>query len=116
MQHCLAPSVKETDWESIVNLYDRLLLRHQSPVYMLNRAIALGQSGDIEGAMQQLESLKKGQERKNYLLLDCAIAHTHQLRGDREKAITAYRSVLTNKSAAHEKALLERKIRELEEE
>ena len=53
MQHCIAPSVEATDWGTIVRLYSRLLQLRESPIYTLNRAIAVGQSGNTREAMSQ---------------------------------------------------------------
>ncbi len=113
MQHCIAPSVQETDWDAIARLYSRLLQIHQSPIYVLNRAIAIGQTGETETAMEQLQQLKSRKEMLDYLLLDCAIARIHELDGDRESAINAYLDALGKKPAPHEKSLLERKLRAL---
>ena len=45
MQHCVSASVETTDWSAIVGLYDRLLQLRDSPIYALNRAIAVAQGG-----------------------------------------------------------------------
>ena len=50
--HCSAESVETTDWSSIVKLYDVLLDLHPSPIYRLNRAIALGQNGELQAALR----------------------------------------------------------------
>ncbi len=39
--HCIAPSVAETDWSAILDLYGTLIELKPSPIYQLNRAIAL---------------------------------------------------------------------------
>lgn len=113
MQHCIAPSVEATDWSTIVQLYSRLLLLRDSPIYALNRAIAIGQAGDMHEAMSQLESLRDRKHMKNYLLLDCAIARIYELEGRKACAINSYLDAMTKKPAPHEKALLECKLRKL---
>ena len=113
MQHCIAHSVEATDWGYIVQLYDRLLQLRPSPIYELNRAIALGQSGNTREAMSQLESLRSRQIMQNYLLLECASARIHELEGDTAAAIDAYLAALSKATAVHEKQLLKRKLREL---
>ncbi len=113
MQHCISPSVEATDWDTIVRLYSRLLQLRESPIYTLNRAIAMGQAGDTREAMAQLESLRSRADMKNYLLLDCASARIHELEGNTERAIDAYLVALSKAVAPHEKELLERKLRKL---
>ncbi|WP_339735651.1 sigma-70 family RNA polymerase sigma factor [uncultured Gimesia sp.] len=115
MQHCIAPSVAETDWGTIVLLYSRLMQLRESPVYALNRAIAVGQAGDTREALLQLQSLQSREEMQNYLLLDCAFARIHELEGNTQDAIDAYLRALSKTVAPHEKELLERKLRRLSE-
>ena len=113
MQHCIAPSVETTDWSTIVRLYGRLLQLRDSPIYALNRAIAIGQAGDTHAAMSQLQSLRDREDMKQYLLLDCAIARIHELEGNKDNAINSYLDALAKKAAPHEKELLECKLRKL---
>jgi RNA polymerase sigma factor (sigma-70 family) len=113
MQHCIAPSLEATDWSIIVQLYSRLLQLRESPIYTLNRAIAVGQAGDTREGLAQLQALRDREDMKNYLLLDCAIARMHELEGNNEIAIDCYLGALAKQAAPHEKELLERKLRKL---
>ncbi|MDF1745414.1 MAG: sigma-70 family RNA polymerase sigma factor [Gimesia sp.] len=115
MQHCIAPSVEETNWDTIVILYSRLLQLRESPIYTLNRAIAVGQAGHTREAMAQLQSLQNHEEMKHYLLLDCALARMYELDGNTAKAIDSYLIALPKAVAPHEKELLEKKLRKLTE-
>jgi RNA polymerase sigma-70 factor (ECF subfamily) len=40
--HSRAGNAAQTDWRTIVELYDELLEHHPSPIVALNRAIAIG--------------------------------------------------------------------------
>jgi len=111
MQHCTSRSVETTDWGTIVELYSRLLQLRDSPVYKLNQAIAIGQAGELDKAMSQLDSLRSRKEMKNYLLLDCATARIHELEGNPERAVECYLSAMSKAVAPHEKKLLEGKLR-----
>ncbi|MCZ6836675.1 MAG: RNA polymerase subunit sigma-70, partial [Planctomycetota bacterium] len=84
-----------------------------SPIYALNRAIAMGQAGDTHEAMSQLQSLRDREDMKKYLLLDCAIARMYELEGRKDDAINCYLDALAKKVAPHEKELLECKLRKL---
>jgi RNA polymerase sigma-70 factor (ECF subfamily) len=54
--HPRAPRAEDTDWKSIVSLYDKLLSLRPSPIVGLNRAIAIAQ---FEGPERGLEELGK---------------------------------------------------------
>ena len=56
-RHCTAPSVPETDWPGIVELYDLLYARRPSPVVALNRAIAVGEARGAEAGLRELNAL-----------------------------------------------------------
>jgi len=113
MQHCISPGVEATDWDTIVRLYSRLLQLRESPLYALNRAIAVGQAGDTREALAQLQSLRHRKDVQNYLLLDCAFARIHELEGNTQSAIDCYRLALSKAGAPHEKELLESKLHKL---
>lgn len=110
LQHCRASSVAETDWSTIVRLYDQLLVLCDSPVYALNRAIARGQAGDTAAAFADIESVRKRGEMASYFLLDCAKGRLHELENNPAKAVDCYRAAMACEIAPHERALLERKI------
>ena len=113
MQHCLAPSVQGTDWHLIIRLYTRLLRIHDSPIYSLNRAIAVGQAGETGTAISQLRSLRTRHELKNYLLLDCALGRMHELEGDVASATDAYLAAVSKAVAPHEQSFVEKKLQKL---
>jgi RNA polymerase sigma factor (sigma-70 family) len=52
--HARAPRAEDTDWKSIVSLYDKLLSLRPSPVVGLNRAIAIAQ---LEGPERGIEEM-----------------------------------------------------------
>ena len=117
MLHCRADSVAETDWPQIVRLYDDLLELLDSPIYALNRAIALGEAGEPERALEVLAALRHRKELRRYPLVGCAIARIHSSRGDIEQARRALEQVLASGEAAeHERALVRRKLEALTEQ
>ena len=113
--HSVSPSVAETDWERIRKLYDRLLEAIDSPLYILNRAIARGQAGAPKAALAELEALRARPEFRDYFLLDCALARMHELAGHTPEALACYRGATASDLAPHERALVERKIARLRE-
>jgi RNA polymerase sigma-70 factor (ECF subfamily) len=55
-EHCLAPSLKETRWDKIVEAYELLEHIAASPMYSLNRAIALAEWKGPEAGIALLKS------------------------------------------------------------
>jgi RNA polymerase sigma-70 factor (ECF subfamily) len=58
-QHAVAESAQSTGWSRIVELYDRLLVVHPSPVVRLNRAVALFRVSGPESGLAGLEGLER---------------------------------------------------------
>ncbi|HEX3431482.1 MAG TPA: DUF6596 domain-containing protein [Rhizomicrobium sp.] len=55
--HANAASIKETDWHSIVGLYDLLMAQNPSPIIALNRAIAVAQSESAERGLEEIAAI-----------------------------------------------------------
>ena len=113
LTHCHAASVAETDWPLIVRYYDALLAIHDSPLYILNRAIARGEAGEVDIALSELESIRGLREMRGYFLLDCAVGRLHELGSNTAAAIEAYSAARAAAAAPHERALLEKKLVQL---
>ncbi len=86
LYHCGAPSFAQTNWRAIVALYDTLLQMHRSPVYRLNRAIALAQVEGPEAGIRALEEAAGAAELERYHLLDAALGELHRRAGRLEEA------------------------------
>ncbi len=111
MQHCQAKSVESTNWPVIVQLYEKLGRMNNSPIYVLNMAIARAQSGDIKTAFKDLANISEHPDMADYYLLDCARARFHEMQGDNNSAIDCYLVALHRENLApHERALLKKKI------
>ena len=63
--HCAASTYGETNWNGILQEYDKLTQIDHSPVVMLNRAVALSK---VEGANNAIDALDKIHELKDYHL------------------------------------------------
>jgi RNA polymerase sigma-70 factor (ECF subfamily) len=55
--HADAPTVEETDWPQIIDLYDQLLAVAPTPVVALNRAIAIGEVHGPTAALALVDEL-----------------------------------------------------------
>jgi RNA polymerase sigma-70 factor (ECF subfamily) len=110
--HASAASVDETDWRRIASLYGALMELAPSPVVALNRAVAVGEAGDLGEGLALIDSIE-GLER--YHLLYAARADLLRRLGRVPEALDAYRRALTLTGNPAERAFLERRIGELEE-
>jgi RNA polymerase sigma factor (sigma-70 family) len=72
--HCSAPDYESTDWKSILALYDRLVETDNSPVVLLNRAVALSKVEGAEIAIEELQKLQNIPSLKSYHLLYAVMA------------------------------------------
>jgi len=72
--HCTAPDYQSTDWNSILSLYDKLLLLDHSPVVQMNRAIALSKAVGLEEAISELKNMKDSPLLANYHLYYSTLA------------------------------------------
>jgi RNA polymerase sigma-70 factor (ECF subfamily) len=66
--HCSARDFESTDWKSILTLYDKLLDIDNSPIVILNRAIALSKVDGVKKALSELNTIENDNAiRSNYL-------------------------------------------------
>lgn len=113
--HCEAPSVAETNWPRIVMLYNMLIAMQDSPIYRLNRAIAIGQIEGPKAALEALLPLRKEPSLKNYHLIDAAIGEMERRCGDYQAAAKSFRRALTACRAIREREFLLARLKECEE-
>jgi len=66
--HCVASNFESTEWKSILSLYDSLLQFDNSPIVLLNRAIALSKVSGAENGINELELIKDTPSVKSYYL------------------------------------------------
>src|SRR6185436_945675 len=86
-EHCLAPSFAATNWERIVRLYETLERVAPSPIYTLNRAIALSQWKGTLAGLEVLEALRPPAWLLVYYLWDATLGELYRRHGDRARAI-----------------------------
>ena len=56
-EHCFAPSFRETRWKEIADLYALLERIAPSPLYTLNRAVAVAEAGGVGEALAILDGI-----------------------------------------------------------
>jgi predicted RNA polymerase sigma factor len=85
-QHCTAATFAQTDWPTIVELYDSLVETTGSPVAELHRAVAIGYAGDPRGAIARVKELRETAPLRTSHLPPAVLAHLSAMMGDRAAA------------------------------
>jgi RNA polymerase sigma-70 factor (ECF subfamily) len=112
--HAGAPSLAQTDWSSIVALYDRLMDVAPSPVVALSRAIAIGQRDGAEQGLAALDAVTDRDRLSNYPFYPAARAELELRRGNREAARKQFEAALGVARNGEERRFLEKRLRNCE--
>jgi RNA polymerase sigma factor (sigma-70 family) len=83
--HCDARSTSETDWVQVVEWYDELVTLTDSPVHLLNRAVAVGEAEGARAGLTALEPLDP--ELPRYMAV---AAHLYEKDDDLPRAAELY--------------------------
>lgn len=110
--HCIAPSYEETDWKSILSLYDQLLTLNNSPVVRLNRAIALAKVDGNKAAIRELTDLESSAALKNYYPLYSTLGSLLMEENSFEKAAATFKHALQLTKIVPEIKVLHAKLAE----
>jgi RNA polymerase sigma-70 factor (ECF subfamily) len=111
--HARASSAENTDWRSIVHLYDLLLRIHPSPVVNLNRAVAIAMAdGAVEGLHIIDELLEKG-ELSQYHLAHSARADLCRRLGRFDEARASYEKALSLSTQEPERRFYKKRLSEI---
>lgn len=104
--HATSRSFEETDWNTIVGLYDELVAINPSPVVKLNRAVAIAMAKGVACGIQEIERITL----PDYLPLVVALGELSLRAGDRERAAAHFRQALELPSTTPEKKFLLKKL------
>jgi RNA polymerase sigma-70 factor (ECF subfamily) len=113
-EHCKATRSEDTDWRTIVQLYEELESRHPSPIVALNRAVALAMAEGPAVGLAEIEALATSGELDSYHLLYAARADLLRRLGAREDAVRSYLRAIQLVTNNSEKRFLERRLREVQ--
>jgi RNA polymerase sigma factor (sigma-70 family) len=111
--HAVAPSVQDTDWERIVVLYEALGRLAPSPVVELNRAVALSMARGPAAALRVVDHLVAGEQLAGSHLLPSVRGELLARLGRAEEARSELAHAARLCGNARERAVLERKLREI---
>ena len=111
--HASAASAADTDWETILSLYDALVAREPTPVVELNRAVALAEARGAEHALPIVESLATAGGLDGYHLLHAVLGELLARLDRAEEATCAFERAAALAVTAPERRFLTRRIDEL---
>lgn len=109
--HCNAAHFDETPWAAIVRCYDTLIHVHDSPVYRVNRAIAIALHQGTAEALSELDHLT--QDHPLYPSLACARVWLLERAGAKVEALAICEDLLDSTLAPHERRLIEQHCQRL---
>jgi RNA polymerase sigma factor (sigma-70 family) len=109
-QYSIAPDYNATDWKGILSLYDSLIQLDNSPLVLLNRAIAISKVSGANKALEELDKLSNNPALRNYHLFYSTQAEFFIQSGHFNHAITALQKAIELSSLKSEKDLLEKKL------
>lgn len=114
-EHCRAARAGDTDWTTIVRLYDQLQLVQPSPIVELNRAVAVAMVEGPRAALTLIDELSAAGELDNYHLLHAARADMQRRLGSLAEAAASYEAALALVTNESERRFLERRLHEVQQ-
>jgi len=104
--HSVAPSFDSTDWHAILTLYDQLYALTPTPVFALNRAVALAEVRGPAAGLAAVDDLRRA-ELDTYYLFHAARADLLRRLGRDAEAAAAYDTARSLTANAVEQAFLD---------
>jgi RNA polymerase sigma-70 factor (ECF subfamily) len=112
--HCRAARPEDTDWRSIVQLYDLLERLQPTPVVSLNRAVAVAMVNGPEVGLSLVDAIAANSDLDQFHLLHAARADLLRRIGSSAEAAESYQRALTLVTNDSERRYLERRLREVQ--
>jgi RNA polymerase sigma-70 factor, ECF subfamily len=114
-EHARSRSPSDTDWSRIAALYDALLAINPIPVIELNRAVAIAMRDGPRSGLALIDDLLARGELTRFHLTHAARGDLLRRAGEREAALSAYRTALELARQEPEKRFLSRRVASLAE-
>jgi len=114
--HCAAKDYESTDWPQILSLYDRLVEMNDSPVILLNRAVALANVHGPSAGIAAVQAIQNRQELNSYYLLYAVLGEFEAALNNKEAAGDYFRKSLKLATIKSEQIFMAKKLKQLERE
>jgi RNA polymerase sigma factor (sigma-70 family) len=112
--HCAAKDYESTDWPQILSLYDRLVEMNDSPVIVLNRAVALANVHGPRAGIEAVQTIQNRQELNSYYLLYAVLGEFEADLNNKEAAGNYFRKSLELTTIKSEQIFMSKKLKQLE--
>jgi RNA polymerase sigma factor (sigma-70 family) len=112
--HASAPGAEDTNWGSIVALYDTLMTIRPSPVVALNRAIAVAQFEGPERGLEEIRAIADSDRLAEYPFYAAALGELELRSGRHEIAREHFYAASALARNAMERRFLEQRVRACE--
>jgi RNA polymerase sigma-70 factor (ECF subfamily) len=108
--HASASSSKDTDWNEILSLYNKLVELQPTSIVRLNRAVALAMAQDAHAGIKELNDLASDKHMLGFYLYHSTRGALY-IRADRyEEALLSYQTSLGLAKNEREQAFIRRQI------
>jgi RNA polymerase sigma factor (sigma-70 family) len=104
--HDEAARAEDTDWPQIVALYNVLKGMSDNPMVTLNHAIATAMVNGPTVGLELLKALDSDARMAGHYRLDAVRGHLYEMAGERERALTHYRSAAERTTSIPERNYL----------
>ena len=104
--HCTAPDYSATDWQRILDHYDRWQQISDSPLVALNRAVAVANVHGAKAGMEAVRSITKPEQLETYYLFHAVIGDFEERMDRREEAAVSFSKAIELTGVAAEKSFL----------
>jgi RNA polymerase sigma factor (sigma-70 family) len=108
--HARALRTEDTDWETIVSLYDTLLTIRPSPIVALNRAIAVAETEGPERGLEAIRSIADCDRLITYPFYSAALGELEYRSGRYETAREHFQAALALARNPMERRFLDQRI------
>jgi RNA polymerase sigma factor (sigma-70 family) len=108
--HGRAPRAEDTDWKTIVSLYDTLMTIRPSPIVALNRAIAVAQNEGPERGLEEIGAITGRNRLAEYPFYSAALGELEFRRGQHETARDHFRAALALARNPMERRFLDQRV------
>ena len=108
--HTSSPATENTDWDSIVCMYESLLAINPSAVIALNRAIAVAQRDGSERGLEAIRSIQDSDYLAEYPFFFATLGELELRSGRKELAREHFQKALTLARNPTERRFLEQRV------
>jgi RNA polymerase sigma factor (sigma-70 family) len=108
--HSTAPKTEDTNWGTIVSLYDRLMSVRPSPIVALNRAIAIAQRDGAERGLEAIGAIEDRDRLAVYPFYPAAVGELELRRGRHATAREHFRAALALARNPMERRFLDQRV------